>query len=451
MKIWPALTLAACAASPGHPTEVSVPLASSSRMVAPALPDIETECASAARCELDANETSTLGSEIEVAQKSVLDSGFADVHALVRLVKLQLRRNDDVPGNDGSSDAARAQKNAMRAVAVDDTSAEARLVLSMALARSLHQTTTTTDPLVRGLALDLIGLGLHDVRQRGEGAVRSGAEVLEKTIDRLRLHSAELPHLGREPLAPAPPPPPHCTSSEAAAAASASYCTGLDRLGASSSRADQEQAAGLVVDGWRTLTPLCQVQDPACPPHISAGLAAASRAFLSAGRPAKSIAAGLLILGNTRFPGAGALEPVVSLELGDRYYTLGVFDQAASWYERAAKLAQADPSPATRALQIRVALGDADAAMRLANELVRNAHHPLATRALWVVTVVHAVRAARGPRDAATWISTHQALFQQPLDADVREVALPLPTSDPTATGCDVLTCTVGHLARASW
>jgi hypothetical protein len=158
----------------------------------------------------------------------------------------------------------------------------------------------------------------------------------------------------------------------------------------------------------------------------------------------------MLILANRRFPGAGALEPVVSVELGDRYYTLGVFDQAASWYERATKLVTDATGPATRALQIRVALGDADAAMRLADDLVRNPHHPLATKALWIVMVAHVVRATRGPREAAAWITAHQALLsQQPLDADARDAALPLPASDPSA--CDPLACAVRRLAREPW
>ncbi len=426
-KLWLTLTLAGCAASANGSTqaiEQPAPLASSARAVASAdLSDIAMECTSAdraARC-TNAKGATELGSEIEAAQKAVLDSGYADVHALVRLVKLQLRRDEDISSPDGSSDAARALRNAMRAVAVDDSSVEARLVLSLALARSLHQATTTADPLVRGLALDLVGLSLHDVRYQ-ESAARAVGGVLEKTIDRLRAPSGEVSHLGPESLAPTPPPLPRCSLREAADATTAPYCKGLDALSVASSRADNEQAAAMVIDGWRTLTALCEAQDPACPPHIFVGLVAASRAFLSAGRTAKSIAADMLIASHARLPNAAALEATVSLELGDRYYSLGVFDQAADWYERAAKRVQADPTaPANRALQIRVALGDAVAATRLAADLMRDQRHPQATKADWAVMVAHVVRTARGP------------------------------ASDPSEAGCEPLTCAVRRLANEPW
>jgi hypothetical protein len=459
----PALALAACAPSQGQAPVVVLAVATSApvaRVDAPAdladLADIAAECASGAPCEaVGEGEASALAIEIEAAHQAVLDGSYADVPAMVRLAKLQLQRDHDEPDPDGTTDAARALRNAMRAVAVEDTSAEARLVLALALARSLPRTTSSPDPLVRGLALDLVGLTLQPARRGGGTAVRAAAGVLEATLERARDHTRpeRSSHLGPEPLAPAPPPPPRCSSGEAAAAASAVYCNGLDRLGRASSRADHEQAAGTILEGWRALAPLCEAHDPACPPHVAFGVAAASRAFQAAGRPAKSIAGAKLVVDRARFPGAAALEPVISLELADRFYALGIFEEAAGWYERAARLLPAAPTAAAaRALQIRVALGDEAAATRLAGALAGDGRFPLLERARWVVAVAHVVRAARGPAEAATWIARYQALLhQEALDADAREATAPLPAPDPKATGCTPLACAVGRLARQRW
>ncbi len=392
--------------------------------------DIAEECTARPRCDVEPSEAQALGAEIADAQKAVLDSQFQDVHAIVRLAKLQLRRDaHDVPGPDGDTDAAQALKNAMRAVAVDEGSDEARVALLLALARSLHAMTTTRDPIVRGLALDLLGLGLHDVRS-------PDAAVLAKTLDHAR--GSTRSRLTLEALAPPPPPAPRCTAAEATAAPM--YCKGLETPG--------EQGALQVVDGWRALEPLCEAQNPACPSHVSAGLMAASRAFLSSGRLAKSISTGMMILSRPNFPGAKALEPAVCLELGDRYYALGAFDQAASWYERAAKLHQGDTTAAaSRALQIRVALGDPTAGTRLATELVHDARYPQSTRAAWAVMVAHLLRASRGPAEATAWLGQHDALLAHPLEGDAHEATLPLPAATTTTT-CDPLACVVHRLAR---
>jgi hypothetical protein len=82
-------------------------------------------------------------------------------------------------------------------------------------------------------------------------------------------------------------------------------------------------------------------------------MAAAARAFQAAGLIAKSIAAAKIVL-DPRYGLAAAVDPVLSVEIGDRYYLLGIFDQAADWYERAARAGH--PAAAARAQLIRKVL-----------------------------------------------------------------------------------------------
>lgn len=367
VSIWiAAAALGACAATPDPATVamIVVPPSPPAQGAEAAQASGAPQCESALRgqrCEglLGAGEASALGPEIEATQKAILDSQYADVRAMVRLAKLQLRRDQDITEADGATDAARALRNAGRAVAVDASSAEARLSLTLALARSLQRATSSADPAVRNLALDLVGLSLQGKALGGPAPLLAAAATLEKAVARARSQAgAGAPaHLGPEPLAPPPPPPPRCSPGEAAAAVSAVYCAGLTRLGVAASRANHEAAAAAVVDGWRALESLCESRDPACPPHIAEGLAAASRAFEAAGKIAKAIAAAKLVLEPRHAFPVAALDPVISLEIGDRYYLLGVFDQAADWYDRAGR--QGEAGAAARAQLLRKVLSAA--------------------------------------------------------------------------------------------
>lgn len=297
------------------------------------------------RCEaaLAKGEAESLGARIEAAQKAVLESRFADVQALVRLAKLQLRRDEDTPGPDGPTDAARALRTAARAVAVDGTSAEARLVLALALARSLFGAVASADPRVRGAALDLVTIALRGSPTGGAAPVRAATATLEQALTQARGDSSPepSPHLTPGPVAPPAPPLPRCSAAESAAASSSSYCAGLAHLASASAAADRGAAAAAILDGWRALEPLCARRDPGCPPHVGEGLAAAARAFHAAGATAKSIAAARLVLEPGRVPAAPYLQGMLCVEIGDRYHALGIFEQAAEWYERADQLGQA--------------------------------------------------------------------------------------------------------------
>lgn len=478
------------------------------------------------RCDglLSDRELRELGPAIDAAQKAVKDSAFRDVHAIALLARLQIRRDAEVADTDGSNDAARGLRNGMRAVAVDDASAEARLVLAVALARSLQGGRAAADPEVRPLALDLVSVAVGSV-PAASGAVGAAAKTMEgyvalergqKQKARSAFSAATLlfpklatawvglgdaarsdgdfdaaaaayktaasllpedvgiqrsldaaknrvplalgpavqgaPTLAPGPLAPAAPPPPACSPAQSSAAAGASLCKGLAAIARATTRDDLSQGAQLVIAGWNEMQPLCDARDPACGPHVAQALAAASRAFHSAGQVAKSIAAAKLVLGRSDLPGASALAPDLYLEIGDRYFAIGVFDQAAGFYARHVESGGAAAAVVDRVLAIQAALGDADSAARLAAKLSGNTKYSDDQRARWLLAAATATRAVRGPEAASTWLRPYEPLLQ----AAGVSGALSPPKSAPAAPGAPApcaspLACAVRRLAGEAW
>jgi hypothetical protein len=90
-------------------------------------------------------------------------------------------------------------------------------------------------------------------------------------------------------------------------------------------------------------------------------MAAASRAFKAAGRTAKSIAVAKIVM-DPRVSVAASLAPELSLEVGDRYFELGVFEEAANWYAQHARLARRASGPAAERVRRLRAVLDAEAA-----------------------------------------------------------------------------------------
>src|SRR5262249_40737197 len=155
-----------------------------------------------------------------------------------------------------------------------------------------------------------------------------------------------------------------------------SLCKGLTELAQASSRADHDRAAKLILDGWSELRPLCQARDPACGPHVVAAVAAASRAFDAAGHIAKSIATARILLSLPDLPGVSAVAPALAIEVADRYFSIGMFDIAAQYYTQHVQEKGVNAAPAAdRALALRIALTDLDAATRLADELATDTQY----------------------------------------------------------------------------
>jgi tetratricopeptide (TPR) repeat protein len=373
------------------------------------------------RCDglLGEDEVGALRGDIDAARKTaIVDKQFKDVHSLVKLARLYVRRDGDVADADGRDDVARALRFARSAVAVDTTSSEARLMLALTSARSLQEARASADPAIREAALSLVELvlgavvatqgplgaatrtlegylalergrrdrghhafeeatqldpglgtawaGLGDVA-RSEGDFAAAAAAYEKAAARLpkdqglararraaaRSERLALPAVSVQaqaaiatgPVAPPPPAPAQCSPAQAAAAGGAFLCKGLARLATASSPGENEQGAMLILDGWREMAPLCEAKDPACEPYVLQGMAAASRAFKAAGRTAKSIAVAKMLL-DPRVPGAAQLMPELALEVGDRYFELGVFDEAVNWYVQYTRLSRTPSAPA---------------------------------------------------------------------------------------------------------
>jgi tetratricopeptide (TPR) repeat protein len=539
------LLLTACSAGPARdadgPPTVILPVATSAASTDDAssfasslrAPSPCTNGVSGPRCDglVDAVELRSLPAAIHAAHEAMLAAQFSDVRGIARLAHLQLRRDGPEGDADGANDAARGLHNGQRAVAVDDTSAVARLTLVLAIARSIQTTRGSADPTLRGLGMSLVETALGAVPpapgavgaatraftgylalERGdqafakasfEGATRldpglgtawvglgdvaritgdfaaatsayqRAAAILPRDVgvarslaaagrrERMALPVATAPSgmaIAPGPLAPPPPPPGtlQCSASQAVVPTGATLCQGLARLGSASSRSrdDQDQAAKLIMDGWREMAPLCDAGDPACGPLVVQAMAVASRAFQGAGRVAKAIAAAKLVIEHAAWPGGSVLVPEVTLEIADRYFALGVFAMAADWYARYLQLAGTGVDPvAERALQLRVALEDVDAAKSLANLLAADARYAASQRSRWLLLTGALVRALGGAEAAEGWLQTHHALLAQAgATQQVQDVSTPLPRAPGPSSGCAApLSCAVRRLVGETW
>lgn len=427
-----------------------------------------------------AEELSTLDASIAAAQKSVTDSMFMDVRAIVELGRLQLRRANRVSDLEGESDSARGLKNGMRAVAVDELAGDTRLLLALGLTHSFSTSPSLREPTTRRALLDLVQLplaplltgtgavaaaahtlagyiwlergdaeratasfeaatrlspglscawiGLGDaqraqslfdkaVKSYQEGARLSPSDTAVATSRRLaeerqplripaKVAAPEPLSLGD--LAPAARGPALCTS--AAAAGTPTLCKGLQEIAVANTKEALNAAALKTLDGYHDVKPQCSAKDPVCGAHVAPALLEAARAFQRAGLTAKSIAIRRILVART--PALPEDEPIVALallELGDRYFSLGVFDQATGFYARYLEQAVADPTKllvAERLMNIETALGDPKRVAAVAAKLARDTGYPAERRAAWqelAATIGRAAAspAARGPCSAA--------------------------------------------------
>ena len=525
----PAVTLQTSApCAPGGPG-TPCPESSSSPPVADDAP-----CADGApgpRCDglIGAKEEKTFEDLIEGARQHVGRTAYKDARVVVELARLGLRRDADLPDSDGPSDAARALRNARQAIAVDLDAVEPRLVLALALARSVQDAPGASEPATRGLVLGLVDLALRAVPVAG-GPAGAAAKALEGYValdlgDRTRAREAfeyatqldpklatgwmgagdlaraegrfeaasaayeqavsllpqdpgalrslraaarrealalpasaagNWPAIATGSIAPAPPAPPVCPASAAGKPALSTLCRGLADLAQASTREDHEKAARLVAGGWNEAKPLCEARDAACGPHVAEAMAAASRAFRTAGHPTKSVAVAKLLLQRPDFPGVAAVAPALAVEMGDRYFEIGVFDQAAEQYAQHVRQKGAAAGPAAdRAMRLFTALTNVDQATRLAGELAVDKKHPEARRAGWALLAARALRAVRGPEAAGSWLAQHRALLVAAgQEGAIAEISSPAPekTAAPAGACASLLACAVRRLSgEARW
>lgn len=125
-----------------------------------------------------ASNRASLDLRIDAATGAVKESRFSDAEALVELARLQLQRNDEQSDHDGENDAARGLKNAMRAVAVDPESTPARLVLALAVARSLASAPAHDRPHARAVVLGVVEMLGQAVGDRASGPVAATSHTL---------------------------------------------------------------------------------------------------------------------------------------------------------------------------------------------------------------------------------------------------------------------------------
>jgi len=87
---------------------------------------------------LSPQEREASSASIERLQKEMIDSRYQDVSLIKDLARMLLVRDEETPHADGSNDAERAQRNALRAVAVSPTDPGARFILTLTLMRSFQ-------------------------------------------------------------------------------------------------------------------------------------------------------------------------------------------------------------------------------------------------------------------------------------------------------------------------
>ena len=352
-----------------------------------------------------------IDARILAAEKAVADSKFQDVGVIVELSRLELWRDNAKQSRDGATDAERANKNAMRAIAADEGSAAARVALLLSLARSqegagatlpdailelldvlartpsieassagaAYKTVEGTIALARGDRMSAksafdgavrIDDGLaaawaaHGDLSRSDGKFDDAVRAYDKAYGLMpsnpeigqSLEAAKrgirlsIPGQHRGPtlpggdLAPSPPPARACKARDPNQA-SIALCRALDDLIVAARPAEREAAVLALVQAWTRLQPLCENGDTACGPFVAPALAAASRAYKTAGRSVKSIlTARLLLQYASILPESEAVAREMMLELGDRYFWLGQFDEAADFYERYATAAGTVPA-----------------------------------------------------------------------------------------------------------
>ncbi|MBW2454927.1 MAG: hypothetical protein JRI68_10465 [Deltaproteobacteria bacterium] len=280
-----------------------------------------------------------------------------------------------------------------------------------------------------------LGLDAQDWETRLALGATQGCEGLQLSGGLAPLPA--MPGLTRDPLASPAPPPGSCPPAARAEQRSQLLCSGRAALGRAQTEADRKTAADQILAGWRDLRQACEAGEQGCGPHVAAALLDASHALHAAGQMARSIGLGRVLM-DPRYKAfqAGGIQAEVPLLLGDRYYQLGVYDQAASYYERHVQQAGTGPTVIAarqRALALVVALGMVDAARRLANAVARDRKLPAAQRARAVLAVAGLMRSDRGSQAAKSFVNRHRKLLDAAgLGAQVADPGTGPAASDPS-------------------
>ena len=135
-------------------------------------------------------------------------------------------------------------------------------------------------------------------------------------------------------------------------------CKSLDQLAIVTG----EQVLGSVtnaLDAIRGLDGACRQKRPECGPHVTSAYFDIARGFSAAGQLPKAIATLRLVINlESSLPGGAEASTTAMGVVGDLYYSTGIFDAAATWYEKYADRGGANASAAAaRAFHVKVGLG----------------------------------------------------------------------------------------------
>ncbi len=423
-------------------------------------------------------EKSGLDALVSTAHAAMVDSQFQDAKAIARLSLFELRRESSVADAEGSDDNARALRDGQRSVAVDGDLPEARLALALATTRSLERNSTMRDPVTASVTLTVLDAILtgdagHDSGSpagistlRGYIAFDRGDRVGAKSSFDLALSTDPscaaakigLGHLARlngsfaeaaalyetagdAPLSvaatrgsPILPPPTVdtgltitpgplarpitsalCASPPPKGKPGARLCEAVAGFAKASTKPDFRNVAQAVLDGWTELRPLCESKKAECGTFVAPALLVGARAFQKAGAMSKAIALVRLVL-DPRYtlPGLEGVRPDALLELGDRYFELGVYGVSAEYYREAIeRVAKPDAALVERTLAFDIALGNGAAGQKLVDRVANLSELAPSDRARWIVAETALLRVTSSDNVARDWSSGYRAILDQ--------------------------------------
>ncbi|MBK6518817.1 MAG: tetratricopeptide repeat protein [Polyangiaceae bacterium] len=203
----PLVLACATCGSPPEPQTVVLEIAHSSapeRRAADASACAAASAGTACAAMVEARELAELSSRIAWADAEVKRTLFQEADLLVERARLQLRREDPSSNVEGSNDADRALKDALRALAVEPSSPRAAFVYALARVRSFAPEAPTSilrDPALRAGALRLaldrlqtlasaqgpLGAATHTLRGYLELELGASAKARESFVAATRL------------------------------------------------------------------------------------------------------------------------------------------------------------------------------------------------------------------------------------------------------------------------
>jgi tetratricopeptide (TPR) repeat protein len=224
------------------------------------------------------------------------------------------------------------------------------------------------------------------------------------------------------------------------------FCEALELLAQAQDGRAREDAAYRALEAFNTnLKSACSSKTPTCGRFVIQGLGAVASSF-DGNKIAKGIATRRIALGASPFDDERA---VLQLELGDAYMSIGVLNEASSFYEQSVK-AQGPHAEETldRVLALKIALGQTAEAGALAGWAAKQRLGPPGMRARRLALAAAALRDAGLTKGYDLFLSEYRGMIDDGrLLGETGELLRP----DDAPLGCvALLSCAARRLAGES-